>query len=204
MGSATSAETSETDGIGAAKAVTDFGQQLRHRLPQDPALLSLRRATRAAIVIPAAFAFSKIAIADVQITTFVAFGCFALLVMADYGGTRGPRAAAYLTTVAVGAALVTLGTLASPIAWVAALTMFLVGFCIQFSGVFGGYVAAGQTALLLSFVLAVSVPAPVGTIGSRLSGWLIAGAVSTLAGVFFWPHFERLALRSKAADACRV
>ncbi|HCG02616.1 MAG TPA: hypothetical protein DEV93_18995 [Chloroflexi bacterium] len=206
MGSATSAETNEAGDVGSmgVGVVTAFGHRLQGRLPRDPGSASLRRATRAAIVIPAAFAFSKIALGDVQVTTFVAFGCFALLVMSDFGGPRRSRAAAYLTMTAVGAALVTLGTIASPVAWVAALIMFLVGFCIQFSGVFGGYVSAGQTALLLSFVLAVSVPAPVGAIGSRLSGWLIAGAVSTLAGVFFWPRFERLALRSKAADACRA
>jgi uncharacterized membrane protein YccC len=174
------------------------------RLPNDPGLISLRRATRAAIVIPTAFAFAKLVIGDLQVTTFVAFGCFALLVMADFGGLRRPRAAAYLTASLVGVGLVTLGTMASPVAWLGALLMLLVGFCIQFAGVFGGYVAAAQTALLLSFVLAVSVPAPHSAVGPRLLGWLIAGLVSTVSGVFFWPRFERLQLRSTAAEACRA
>jgi uncharacterized membrane protein YccC len=178
--------------------------QLRRRLPSDPKLSSLLRATRAALVIPAAFAFATFVIKDVQVTTFVAFGCFALLVMANFGGPRRARAAAYATTVLVGAVLVVLGTLASSIVWVAVLGMLLVGFWIQFVGVFGSYVAAAQTALLLSFVLAVSVPAPAGAVGPRLAGWLIAGIVSTLSGVFFWPRFERLHLRTKAAEACRA
>ncbi|MBV9282474.1 MAG: FUSC family protein [Chloroflexi bacterium] len=174
------------------------------RLPNDPGLSSLRRAVRAAIVIPAAFAFAKLVIGDLQVTTFVAFGCFALLVMADFGGPRRARAAAYVMSGLAGAALVTLGTLSSPVAWVGALLMLLVGFGIQLAGVFGSYVAAAQTALLLSFVLAVSVPAPAGAVGPRLLGWLSAAAVSTLSGVFIWPRFERLHLRSKAAEACRA
>ncbi len=177
--------------------------QLSRRLPNDPGLAGLRRATRAALVIPAAFAFANFVIDDVQVTTFVAFGCFALLVMADFGGVRRPRAAAYVTTTLVGAVLVTFGTLASATVWTAAIAMFFVGFAIRFSGVFGGNIAAAQTALLLSFVLAVSVPVQVSAIGPRLGGWLIAGSVSTLAGVFLWPRFERLTLRKKAAAACR-
>ena len=177
--------------------------QPRLRLPDDPGLAGLRRAARAALVVPAAFAFAKLVIGDSQVTTFVAFGCFALLVMSDFGGTRRPRAAAYVTATLVGAALLTLGTLVSPVAWVAALVMLLVGFWVQFSGVFGSYVAAAQTGLLLAFVLAVSVPAPPAAVGARLAGWLLAGAVSTLAGVFLWPRFERVALRRKAAAACR-
>ena len=187
--------------MGATEAPS-FG--LGHRLPDDPGLSSLRRATRAALVIPTAFASAKLVSGDVQVITFVAFGCFALLVLADFGGPRRPRAAAYVATTVVGAALVTLGTLVSPIAWVAALVMFLVGFWVQFAGVFGSYVAAAQTALLLSFVLAVSVPASLGAVGPRLAGWLIAGIVATLSGVFFWPLFERLHLRRKAAEACRA
>src|SRR5579859_2526135 len=178
--------------------------RLKPRLPDDPGLAALRRATRAAIVIPAAFAFAKIVIGDLQVATFVSFGCFALLVMADFGGPRRPRAMAYVTTGVVGATLVTLGTLASPNAWVGALLMLLVGICIQFAGVFGSYTSAGQTALLLSFVLSVSVPAPASAVWSRLFGWLIACVISTLSGVFFWPRFERLHLRSSAAAACKA
>jgi uncharacterized membrane protein YccC len=150
------------------------------------------------------FAAARLVIGDAQVTLFVAFGCFALLVMADFGGPRRPRTVAYVITTLVGATLVTLGTLVSPSAWAAALLMLLVGFGVSFVGVFGSYVAAAQTALLLSFVLAVSVPAPPTAVGARLVGWLLAGAVSTLAGVFLWPRFERLALRHKAAAASRA
>ena len=163
----------------------------------------MRRATRAAIVIPAAFAFSRFVVGDLQVATFTAFGCFAMLVMADFGGNRPPRAAAYTMTTLAGAVLIAIGTLASPFPWVGAPIMLLVGIGIQFAGIFGSYVAAAQTALLLSFVLSVSVPVGSGAVGPRLLGWLIAATVSTVSGVFFWPRFERQQLHTKAAEACR-
>jgi energy-converting hydrogenase Eha subunit B len=101
------------------------------RLPDDPGRAGLRRAARTALVIPATFAVARLVIGDAQVTLFVAFGCFALLVMADFGGPRRPRATAYVITTLVGATLVTLGTLVSPSAWVAALLMLLVGFGIS-------------------------------------------------------------------------
>ncbi len=80
--------------------------------------------------------------------------------------------------------------------------MLAVGSVLAFAGVFGGYVAAAETALLLAFVLAVSIPATVSAIPTRVAGWMLAGAIATLAGVFFWPWFERQTLRTRAAEAC--
>lgn len=162
---------------------------------------ALRRSVRAAIVIPATFAFSLLVIRDLQIATFAVFGCFALLVMANFGGRRRARALAYVGATLVGAALVALGTSVSPSAAAGSAVMLVVGFALSFAGVFGGYLAASQTALLLAFVLAVTIPAPVSQVPSRLAGWVLAGAVSTVAGVFFWPWFERVTLRRRAAKA---
>jgi uncharacterized membrane protein YccC len=169
--------------------------------PDDPGLASLRRALRIALIMPPALAFAIFVLRDTQITTFVAFGSFSLMVMGDFGGERRPRGTAYAITILVGAILIVVGTLASPVPWVAALAMLLVAFSVQFLTVFGGYAAAAQPALQLLFVLAVTIPAPSAAIGSRLLGWTIAGVVSTLAGVFLWPRFERLKLHKEAAAA---
>src|SRR6516225_5429918 len=100
------------DVIGSRRGVTTrLSAYLRQRLPDDPGMTSLRRATRAAIVIPTTFAFAKFITGDVQVTTFAAFGGFALLVMADFGGARPPRAAAYVITTIIGGMLVSFGTL---------------------------------------------------------------------------------------------
>src|SRR3979409_506104 len=110
--------------------------------PRAPGFGALRRAARAAIVIPLTFAFADLLLREPQSLIFVVFGCFSLLVISDFGGLRRQRAIAYLTATVVGAALVALGTLASSSAWLAAVVMLLVGFVTSFSRVFGGYVAA--------------------------------------------------------------
>jgi uncharacterized membrane protein YccC len=167
-----------------------------------PRLVALHRSVRAAIVIPATFAFTLLVIRDLQVATFAVFGCFALLVMADFGGDRRTRAAAYVAATLAGAALVSVGTVVSPNAALGSAMMLLVGVTLSFTGVFGGYLAAAQTALLLAFVLAVSLPASVAAIPLRVGGWFIAGTVATLAGVYFWPSFERVNLRQRAGEAC--
>jgi uncharacterized membrane protein YccC len=168
----------------------------------DPRRVALHRALRAAIVNPTVFAFTLLVIGNLQVATFAVFGCFGLLVMADFGGPRRPRALAYASATLAGAALVALGTAVSFSPVAAAIVMLVIGFTLSFASVFGGYVAAAQTALLLAFVLSASVSAPVSAIPTRLAGWLIAGVVSTIAGVFFWPWFEHASLRRRAADAC--
>ena len=185
----------------AAREVTPSRQSAPEGRP-DPRRIALHRALRAAIVNPAVFAVALLVIHNLQVATFAVFGCFALLVMADFGGHRPARAVAYVAATVAGAGLVALGTAVSPDAAVGALVMVVVGFTLAFTGVFGGYLAAAQTAMLLAFVLAVSIPAPVAAIPTRVEGWVFAGLVSTLAGVFFWPWFERVNLRARAADAC--
>jgi uncharacterized membrane protein YccC len=170
--------------------------------PADPGLAALRRAARAALVIPPVLAFNILVLHGGQNVIFAVFGCFALLVMSDFGGQRPARAVAYLTATFVGALLVTIGTLASASTVLATALMFVIGLAIAFSRVFGGYVAAAQTGMLLSFVIAVSIPAQASAAPARVGGWVMAGVISTLAGVFLWPRFERVGLRKQAAKAC--
>src|SRR5436305_5919477 len=171
-------------------------------VPADPGFAALRRASDAAIVIPPVLAFTIFVFHGGQNVIFAVFGCFALLVMSDFGGQRPARALAYLTATAVGALLVAIGTLASASAGLGTTAAFVVGLAIAFSRVFGGYLAAAQTGMLLSFVIAVSIPATASAIPARVGGWVMAGLISTLAGVLLWPRFERVRLRKQAAKAC--
>jgi len=184
-----------------------YPQALSRRLriavkpPRDPGYGALRRAARAAILVPLAFAFADLLLGAPQSLVFVMFGCFSLLVMSDFGGLRRARALAYLTATLVGAALVALGTLVSTSAWLPAVVMFLVGFTITFSRIFGGYVAAANLGMLLSFVIAVTIPASPDVIPARVGGWAMAGLVSTLASVALWPRFERVTMYRQATKA---
>jgi hypothetical protein len=130
--------------------VKDWLLQLRAR---DADLSSLRRATRTAIVMPATFALGTQAIGNPTTATFAAFGSFALLLLADFGGTMGERLAAQASLVGAGCVLICLGTLASRNAWLAAAAMVVVGFLVLFAGVVSSVLAAASTSVLLSFIL---------------------------------------------------
>src|SRR5438445_11366566 len=101
--------------------------------PVDPGFAALRRAARAAIIIPPILAFNTLVLHGGQNVIFAVFGCFALLVMSDFGGQRPARALAYLTATLVGAMLVTIGTLASASAGLATAVTFTIRFTIAFS-----------------------------------------------------------------------
>ena len=171
-------------------------------LINDPGLASLKSAARAAIVMPAVFAFADQVIGQPQTALFAAFGSLAILVFASFSGSARSRFLAYLSLAAGGVVLVTVGTLCSGNAWLAAVAMLVAGFLILFSGVINGYFAAGGTAAVLVFVLSVTVPAPVSAIPWRLAGWGLAAGVGILAVMFLWPPRERATLRADAARGC--
>jgi uncharacterized membrane protein YccC len=170
----------------------------------DPGLFSLKHAARAAIVMPAVFAFADNVIQDQQTTFLSAFGSFAILVLADFGGPWRKRLAAYLGLTVAGAALITLGTLCSQTPWLAVAAMAVVGFLILLSGVISGYFAAARTAVLLTFILPVSIPAAPAAIPARLEGWALAASVGICAVMLLWPSQPRDKLRAGAARATRA
>ncbi len=169
----------------------------------DPGMFVLKGALRAAIVTPLAFALSLVVIDSKQMALFAAFGSMALLVFADFGGSRRARLRAYLLLVAAGAVLIVLGTLCSRSAWLATIAMGLVAFTILFAGVLDDYVVAARAAVTLTFVLPVMVPADAAEIPTRLAGWGLAGALCIPAALLLWPARPRSALRREVAQAAQ-
>jgi hypothetical protein len=165
---------------------------------------ALKSAVRAALVIPAVFALADKVIQKPQVSLLAAFGSFALLVLTEFAGTWRARLAAYLGLGCVGALYITLGTLCSRTPWIGAVVMAVVGFATLFSGVLGGYVAAGATGAILTFVLPVTIPAPNAVIADRLEGWGIAVGACTLAAMLLWPPRRRADLSRAAAGAIRT
>src|SRR2546430_8242303 len=107
--------------------------------PADPGFAALRRAARATIVIPPVLAFDTLVLHGGQNVIFAVFGCFALLVMSDFGGQRPARALAYLTATLVGALLVAIRTLASASACPPAAPWFVGGLWVRLSRRSRGY-----------------------------------------------------------------
>ena len=167
-------------------------------------ITALKNAGRAAIVMPAVFAFADKVIEQPQTSLFAAFGSFAMLVLADFEGTWRTRLAAYLGLALVGAAFVVVGTLCSRSEWLAAGAMAAVGFVTLFSGAISGYAAAGASAALLAFVLPVTVTAPASAIPDRLEGWALAAGAGICAHLLLWPPRRHADIRHRAATALRA
>ena len=168
-----------------------------------PDLAALKNAARAAIVMPATFAFAHYVIDNPQTSLFAAFGSFAMLVLVEFGGRPRTRLVAYLVLGCVGASFITLGTLCSRNAWIGAAAMAVVGFATLFSGVISGYLAAGATGAILTFVLPVTIPAPNAAIADRLAGWGLAVGAGLCAAMLLWPPRRRVDLQRAAARALR-
>src|SRR5258705_8209358 len=123
----------------------------------DRGFAATRRAARTAIVMPAMFALGQEVIGDPAVATFAAFGSFAMLLLVDFTGPMRDRLQAQAALAVVGGVFVCLGTLASGAAWLAAAAMACVAFCVLFAGVVSSVLAAATPALLLAFILPVSL-----------------------------------------------
>jgi uncharacterized membrane protein YccC len=171
---------------------------------RDRGLAALRRATRTAIIMPAMFALGDKVIGNPQLATFAAFGSFAMLLLVDFGGPMAERLQAEAALAVTGGVFVCLATLASQTAWLAAVAMAVAGFGVIFAGVVSSVLAGATTALLLAFILPVSLAAPASAVPDRLAGWGMAAGVALVATALLWPAPARDRLRGAAAAACRA
>jgi fusaric acid resistance family protein len=169
----------------------------------DPGLAALRRAGRAAILMPFLFAFADKVISNPIVAVFAAFGSFASLVLVDFGGPMGDRLRAQASFAAVGAVFVCVGTFASRSAWLAAAAMAAVGFCVLFAGAVSSVLASATVGLLLAFILPVCLKGPSSSIPDRLAGWGLASGAAFLAIWLLWPAPVRDPLRGAVVAACR-
>jgi len=171
---------------------------------RDRGFAALRRATRTAIIMPAMFALGDKVIGDPQLATFAAFGSFAMLLLVDFGGPMAERlqAEAALAVNRRGVRLPGHAGLADRVAR-GRCDGGVVAFGVIFAGVVSSVLAGATTALLLAFILPVSLAAPPSAVPDRLAGWAMAGGVALVATAFLWPAPARDRLRGAAAAACR-
>ena len=171
----------------------------------DRGFAALRRATRAAILMPTAFALAGPVLGgSPALATFAALGSFAMLLLVDFGGSIRNRLQNQVALAVTCMALITVGTLASRTTWLAAVVIAVVAFGVLFGGVVSSVLAGATTALLLPLILAVSLPAPASSIPDRLEGWGIASLFSLVAISLLWPAPSRDPVRSSAIAACRA
>jgi uncharacterized membrane protein YccC len=170
----------------------------------DPNYVALRRAARAAIVMPGLFALGEKVIENPNMSYFLAFGSFAMVLLVDFQGSRSDRLRAQTLLGIACSMLICIGTLVSGSTVLAVIVMFIVGFSILFSGVVSSVIASAATPLVLSFILPVTVPGPASQIPVRVAGWAIAAAVSLFAITFLWPTPVAFPVEGRAAGGCRA
>jgi uncharacterized membrane protein YccC len=165
---------------------------------------SALRALRAVLVIPPLFALTYEGIGNAQMATFTAFGGFASLVVASFGGSRRDKTVAHLGLAVIGSIGLIIGTSVSGVKWLAVLVTIPVAFGIFFAGVAGPNAASGVTAALFPYVLSVVTPGTVSVIPDRLAGWWLASVVSTVAVLVLSPRSPGDRLRAAAAGSARA
>ncbi len=170
----------------------------------DPELDAFRKAVKTAVVVTVALAIGTVGTDNPAFTIFAAFGAAAMLLFADFPGTRTARLVAYLGLAVAGLALVVLGTIASAAAWLAVIATAVVGVAVWFSGVFSAAAAGATRAAMLAFVLAVTVPGPVSDVPARAAGWGLAALLAIPVAVWIWPPRDHDLLRQRASTLCGV
>src|SRR5579863_8725665 len=133
------------------------------------------RAIRAVVVIPALFALTYEGFGNLQMALFAAFGGFANLVVASFGGSRRDKAFAHFMLALIGSIGLIIGTAVSGIQWLAVLV-----------------------------TIPVATAGTVSMIPDRLAGWWLASAVSTVAVLVFSPPSPGDRLRAAAAGSARA
>ena len=160
-----------------------------------------RRALRAAIGATVAFYLGWIVIDDAVLAVFATLSVIGLLVLADFGGDLARQARAYVLATVLAGALVALGTAVSEHTFAAAGLLFVVALCVSLSTAVGRNVATGANGVLLFFLVACAVPAPLDALDSRVAGVLLGGGISLLSALTIWPQRPPDRLRDALADA---
>jgi hypothetical protein len=78
----------------------------------------------------------------------------------------------------------------------------IVGFLSELPALADGRIAAIRRALLLSFMLAVAVPAPTQSVLPYLAGWLAAGVIAQPALLLIWIRFQNSSAAAEGASSC--
>ena len=158
------------------------------------------RALRAVLVIPGLFAITDRVIGNPQMATFAAFGGFATLVLASFGGTRREKLICHCALALTGSVLIIIGTAVNSSVAVAAIVTVPVTFAVFFAGVAGPNASSGVTAALLAYVLPAASPGTMSMVPDRLAGWWLASVAGTAAVLLLSPPNSDDAVRRAASN----
>jgi hypothetical protein len=137
-------------------------------------------------------------IGNLQMATFAAFGGFATLVLASFGGSRRDKLIAHTGLAVTGSVLLIIGTAVNSNTALAASVTLVVAFVVLFAGVAGPNAASGGAAAMLAYVLPAASPGTIHMIPDRLAGWWLASVAGTIAVLVLSPRPPGDRLRTAA------
>lgn len=167
----------------------------------DPGHVALRRGIRAAVALPLGLAIALYVIDDVAGAVFTVFGSVGLLINADFAGSPVQRLGSYLATGVAGTVALVIGWAISPTTVTAVLVTVLVAFGLAFVNLLRGPIAVGTPAVLLIYVVAVSLVGTSANLPAYLAGWWLAVVICTISALFLLPRNRRADARTSLARA---
>ena len=168
---------------------------LLHLTVNDPDRLNLRKALRAALVVPATYVVVAEVFDQPGVGLFAFFAGIVGLVFADFGGPPPTRSAAYAAMIVLGDIVIAAGSVLSFNVAASATGMFAVMFGATFATIYGRYTPAFVSVVGLAYSLSVLYPVSELGTGERLLGWTIGGLAALVAALVLWPVDRRLGLR---------
>lgn len=166
----------------------------------DPSRIGLRRGIRAAIALPVTLAVTLYVVDDRVGAVYAALGTAALLITADFAGTWRHRLRAYVLTGIIGTPIIVIGLAASHALIPAVLTTLVVGFGIAFVSLLRGTFAVGAPAVMLTFVVSVTIDGEREAVPDYLGAWWIAVTISTIAALTIVPRDVRAQIRTAISE----
>ena len=133
-----------------------------------------------------------------------AFGVFAILAFADFGGTWGRRLAALIGTGIAGVILITIGALAGGVIWRVVIVTFVVTGALAYSVVLRGAFANAAPALTVVFVVTIMVTTSTEQLIPMLQGYALAVVIAIPITLFVFPRRTPARVRAACVLALRT
>lgn len=170
----------------------------------DPGHVGLRRAIRTTVGVTIAMIVGLSLLKGTPGVVLAAFGTFALLGFADFGGPMARRLVALLLTGAAGFGLIGIGVLAAESTWSIVVVTFIVTGAIAYAVVLRGAFANAAPALTVVYVVTVMVSTSPTQLTPMLYGYAIAVLVSIPITLFLLPRRTLAQVRTACAGALRT
>lgn len=170
----------------------------------DPGHASLRRAVRTTVAVVSALAIALVLIPGTPGVVMAAFGVFALVATADFGGSIRRRVDAFIGCAIAGVPLIFIGTAVSGSVPAIVGVTFVITATLAYLAVLRGTVASAVPALTIVYIVSVMVTGSLDDLGVMLAGFAIAIGVGLVATLVVLPHRSLRQITRACAGALRA